>query len=315
MKSNLKNCIFAFFAVLCIFSLSVCSNDGGDRTINTYPAVYILNNDWQPEGTPIPYTYTGGHYNAMIPKLGNYEFYDDEDYDSPFWGSYWSKDSDKHLMYVITSTEELNNIEEFYNLEEFNYLMSEAKDNLIMALRNLPSKYDESYFSENILILLCMFFDGIYYGIGYGGRLSNGIHSLTVNENTLTVNVLRTQSDGISKGPPFEIKVKKSDIAGVTNIEMVSKPITLPVDEIEILPREEYYDKKFTVDDFGREYFSRISGEYKNDDYGKHRSIWLMLKTGGRKSAKAAVEHLMTLDFIYLGFTFVKNGVKEFYKP
>ena len=301
MKNNLKISIFAFFAVFCIFFLSVCSNDGGDKTINTYPAVYILNNDWQPEGTPIPYTYTGGHYNAMIPEPGNYEFYYDDDYDDPWWSTYWSKDSDKHLMYVITSTEELNNI------EEFNNLISETKDNLVIALRNLPSKYDESYFSDNILILLCMFFDG--------DCLSNGIHSLTVNEDTLTVNVLRAQPDGSSKGAPFEIKVKKSDITEITNIEMVLKPITLPVDTISVYPLEEYYDKKFTVDNFGREYFSRISGEYKNDKYDKYRIIELVLKTGGRKSAKAAVEYLVTLDFFHLEFLFTKNGIYERYIP
>ena len=264
MKNNLKISIFSFLSVFCVLSLSVCSNDGNNE----------YRTGWA-KGRSIPYTfspdYIEDNWGGGFPEP--YEFFEDDDY-------LWWFDEYKESMYVITSMEELYKTIEENKGTQFSYYFE-----------NLPSKYDESFFSENILIC--------WYIMEYTTPTNNRIYSLNVNGKTLTVNLLRAEPGPLrSIGLEFyEIQVKKADIAGVTNVEKVTRCVTNPPKVIAVYVIEEYYDKKLTLNDFGKEYFSGISGETKIEDY-KYRSFGLILKTLGLKSAKAAKKHLETLYFI-----------------
>ena len=285
MKNNPKNGIFAFFAVFCIFFLSVCSNDGGSE----------FRTGWA-EGRSIPYTYRcsvltvterdlSSHYelyqDAENIIFDSYEFYSDEE---AFYRFEKEPKYYIHKMYVISSMEEL-----LKTLEE-----TRAEKPRMFERFDLE-KYNEPYFSEKILILWLI-------EEKHGLPMRNWIHSLTVNEDTLSVNVLRASPLG-SRGSNdlafFEIQVKKADIVGVTNVEMVTRHVGPLIEGFTVTILTEYFDKIFTVNDFGKEYFSEITNDYKYDEFYLSRQISLRLRTPGREFARAAVEHLKTLYFVH----------------
>ena len=290
MKNNPKNGIFAFFAVFCIFFLSVCSNDGGSE----------FRTGWA-EGRSIPYTYRcsvltvterdlSSHYelyqDAENIIFDSYEFYSDEEafyrFEEP---KYYT-----HKMYVISSMEEL-----LKTLEEAGAEVSEVYR---MFLRFDLEKYNASYFSLNILILWLI-------EEKEGLPMRNWIHSLTVNEGTLSVNVLRAKplgSRASNNFAHFEIKVRKADIAEVTNVEMVTRHVGPLMEAVSVRILTEYFDKKLTVNDFDptRKYFSEITKDYDPyHGFGNYRVVVLRLKIPGREFARAAVEYLKTLYFVH----------------
>ena len=268
MKNNLKIGIFSLFAVFFMFTLSVCSNDGSSES----------RTGWA-EGRSIPYTFSPDYYENEDWFPEPYEFFEDDDYFRWF-------DNYEESMYVIRSIEELKKTVEEVKL----YEIDKRFEKELFVRRDLLSKYDESYFDEYILIC--------WYVMEYSTPTNNRIYSLNVNGKTLTVHLIRARPGSHqSVGLDFiEIQVKKADIAGVINVEKVTRYVTSPPRSVTV-HIEGYYDKKLTLDDFGKEYFSEIEMDLKWGEPFNCREIRLSLKTPGLKLAKAAKKHLETLYF------------------
>jgi len=205
MKKNLKVTLLGIFIVLftiLFFSCTIDNNENSEILENDDPPIINFDNDWQKNENSIPYRLAFDPARYGIPEY--YEYVEEEDlferdlaYNPGFW--------------VITSVKEL-----YKKLAELND--SAASYNYT----RLYGEYNESYFSENILIL--------WVQTENSGSIANWIYSLDVNGETLTLNTLRF--DPYYSGMygtcdmrhwVFEIQVQKVHMKGITKVEMLTK--------------------------------------------------------------------------------------------
>ena len=242
-----------------------------DKVIDCSSIIY-LNRDWKKNENSIPFHLPSGQPNRGF--LERFEFSDDKGIyqnegeklkvhkncntcNSPFW--------------VINSRDELITVAEYP--KGFN-------------------EYEDSYFLENILIL---------WKITHcSGSIANWIDSLDVNGNTLTINTLRFYPGMGTADMQYricEIQVKKEDIAGIENVEMVTKNICNVPEYIVVTILDNYLTKELTLNDFGWDNFAEIQYDHLLFS-GKMRMIRLELEKPGTKHARAAIEHCEKLGFV-----------------
>jgi len=300
MKKNLKAIIFTIFCVLLALSITACPiNDdesGGFTVVNDDSSIVYLSQNWNKNENSIPYQLA----------------YNPSRYDSPDRYEYVEELSWWHINYqprfiVISSMDELNETLHILNEGVDVYDYGDFGVHYGYNYTRLRGEYNESYFSENILILWT-----VSEGSGSNG---NWVNSLDVSGDTLTINTLRfNHNDSGLMGTAdmaywvFEIHVKKIDITGVTNIEMATKWIRFVPDCVTITIRDAFFSKvvaeSFNIEDFEWDNIAEIRYTVLNG-INMHW-VTLGLKEPGTKNAKALAEHLEYLYFVkdVYGWTF-----------
>ncbi len=133
----------------------------------------------------------------------------------------------KIFFSAYTYEEFLININEIIDLDiyEYNYHYREDFDRIV-------DNYDESYFDENILLF--------YYKLESNISL-NYVYSVTIKEDTLTLNVNRFEGNATALSSWLEVvTIKKEDIKSITKIDIIVRTISQLADSVYI-----YIDSEF----------------------------------------------------------------------
>ena len=279
MKRNIRGIIATIFSFLFALSFTACSVDDPNNgeiirntknTGNDDSSIIYLNPDWNKNENSIQFHLPNGQPNSYFPD--RYEYYENEDHLYP--------------NYEVSSFQVITSLDDFDI--EFPYSQ--------YYLEKFRDEYKEWYFTENVLILWSI--------KEPSGGIQNLVDSLDVNGDTLTINTLRFYpSGGMTDDMQYrvcEIQVKKADVAGVKNVEMVTKNVRHVPESVVVWIHDEYFGKEFTVEDFSWDNIAEIRNSVLSSI--KMHLVTLYLKKPGTKHANAALEHFEELYFVRSGW-------------
>ncbi|MDR0474454.1 MAG: hypothetical protein LBH43_12375 [Treponema sp.] len=273
MKRNIGDAVLTIFFALFVLSFVACPIDNPDNggisknienSGNDEPSIIYTSEDWNKNENSIPYV------GPNIPWLNCYEYVEDDNlYPQKRIFKFWVASSVDELK---TAINKLTAFFPRYHLE------------------NSLNEFNESYFTENILIL--------WDASEGSGSIGNWVDSIDINGETLTINTLRYSPFGqncMVASKLYTIQVKKADIAGVTKVEMVTRNVRYVPESVTVWILDEYIENEFTVKDFKWDNIAKIS---RDSLYSPMRLIMLDLKEPGTKNAYAACEHIKKLYFV-----------------
>ena len=145
------------------------------------------------------------------------------------------------FFYAFTYEEFLIKVEEAKNPDFYTYLYFSEE-----GFDQFKKQYNETYFEENILIFYYKFEPNIS---------ENYVYSITKTNNTLTVNINRFEGMLTALSAWQEvITIKKKDIEGITNINLIVRTITKKAASVTIYINNDhlrdFYLNDKTVNDF-----------------------------------------------------------------
>ena len=229
---------------------------------------------WNKNENSIPFHLPNGQPNRGFPD--RYEYFESENglYPNYKVSSFW----------VITSVDKFD--------IDFPYSQ--------YYLEKLCNEYKEEYFSENVLILWSI--------TEPSGSIQNFIDSLDVNGDTLTINTLRFYPSMQTADMQYrlcEIQVKKADIAGVTNFEIIRKNVRHVPESVMVTIRDEYFTKveakEFSVKDFGWSNIAEI--QYHTLSLTDRLMVLSYHYTGGNADDVVNnIRHLPFIQDVWVGF-------------